>query len=167
MADNIRTGFLLLFSHQTVGTRAPFCIYSDEPASWHTFLAFSFARKPLQSDFTVPHMYWWFAYDVIKDMIMQITINFPQILIWSIRPYNMSLTKFEVIWANENRVTGKKMLEIFYYGIWENGLVGFLLPISYKCIEIFKTLNSRNFCIYWCINMILAEIFQNEVIYIV
>ena len=29
------------------------------------------------------------------------------------------------------------------------------------CIEIFKTLNNRNFYIYWCINLKLAEIFQN------
>ena len=33
-----------------------------------------------------PVLYWWFAYDVIKNMIMQIMINLPQILIWPIRP---------------------------------------------------------------------------------
>ena len=33
--------------------------------------------------------YWWFAYDVIKNMM----INLPQILV---------ITKFEVIWINEN-----------------------------------------------------------------
>ena len=38
---------------------------------------------------------------------------------------------------------------------------------QYKCIEIFKTLNSRNFCIHWCIDLKLAEIFQNGVIYVV
>ena len=37
----------------------------------------------------------------------------------------------------------------------------------YKCMEVFKTLNSHNFCIFWCIYLKLAEIFQNEVIYIV
>ena len=36
-----------------------------------------------------------------------------------------------------------------------------------KCMEIFKNLNSRNVCIYWCINLKLAEIFKNGVIYIV
>ena len=30
--------------------------------------------------------YWWFAYDVIKNMIMQIMIDLSQILIWPIRP---------------------------------------------------------------------------------
>ena len=30
-----------------------------------------------------------------------------------------------------------------------------------------KNLNSRNFCIYWCINLKLAEIFKYRVIYIV
>ena len=35
--------------------------------------------------------YWWFAYDVIKNMTMPIMINFSQILIWPVRPYNVSL----------------------------------------------------------------------------
>ena len=30
-------------------------------------------------------------------------------------------------------------------------------------MEIFKTLNNHNFCIYWCINLKLAEIYQNGV----
>ena len=30
--------------------------------------------------------YWWFAYDVIKNMIMQVMIDLSQILIWPIRP---------------------------------------------------------------------------------
>ena len=57
MVDNIRTGFLLLFSRQTVGYRAPFCICFHEPAPLHTNLAFSSAGKPLQLDFAAPHMY--------------------------------------------------------------------------------------------------------------
>ena len=49
---------------------------------------------------------------------------------------------------------------------------GVLLPTTiwlpqYERMEIFKTLNSRNFCIYWCIDLKLAEIFQYGVIYIV
>ena len=36
-------------------------------------------------------LYRWFTYDVIKNMIMQIKINLPQILICLIRPYNVSL----------------------------------------------------------------------------
>ena len=35
------------------------------------------------------------------------------------------------------------------------------------CMEILKTLNSRNFCIYWCIDLKLAGIFLNGVVYIV
>ena len=45
--------------------------------------------------------------------------------------------------------------------IWENGLA------QYKCMEIFKTLNSRNFCVYWCVNLKLAEISKNRIICIV
>ena len=37
---------------------------------------------------------------------------------------------------------------------------------QYKCMDIFKTLNSRNFCIYWHIDRKHAEMFQNGVIYI-
>ena len=33
----------------------------------------------------------WFAYNVIKSMIMQIMTNLPQILVWPIRPQNVSL----------------------------------------------------------------------------
>ena len=33
----------------------------------------------------------WFAYDVIKNMIMQTMINLVQILIWTTRLYNASL----------------------------------------------------------------------------
>ena len=80
-------------------------------------------------------------------------------------------TKFEVIWTNENKVTGKRSWRIFYYVIWEMGWGAFSFPPTrlpqYKCMEIFKTLNSRNFCIYWCIDLKLAYIFQNGVVYIV
>ena len=36
-------------------------------------------------------VYWWLAYDVIKNMIMKIMINLLQILIWPTRPYNVFL----------------------------------------------------------------------------
>ena len=39
-------------------------------------------------------------------------------------------TKFEVIWINENRVMGQRSSRIFCYVIWENGLVGILLPTN-------------------------------------
>ena len=44
--------------------------------------------------------------------------------------YKTTTTKFEVIWTNENRVMGKRSWRIFYYVIWENGLVGVLLPTN-------------------------------------
>ena len=40
---------------------------------------------------------------------------------------------------------------------------------GYRNINVWgfiKTLNSHNFCIYWCIDLKLAEMFQNGVIYI-
>ena len=46
--------------------------------------------------------YWWFAYDVIKNIM----INLPQILV---------ITKFEVIWINENRFVGQRSWTFFYY----------------------------------------------------
>ena len=40
-------------------------------------------------------------------------------------------TKFELIWINENRVTGQRSWRIFYNVVWENnGLVGTLLPTN-------------------------------------
>ena len=38
-----------------------------------------------------PILYWRSAYDVIKNLIKQIIINLPQILIWPIRPCSLSL----------------------------------------------------------------------------
>ena len=35
---------------------------------------------------------------------------------------------------------------------------------QYKCMKIFKTLNSCNFYVHWCMDLKLAEIFQNGVI---
>ena len=66
-------------------------------------------------------------YDVIKSMIMQIKINLPKILIWPIRPYNVSLYQI-VAWVNENNVKGQKSWRIFYYVIWKNGLLSILSP---------------------------------------
>ena len=55
--------------------------------------------------------------------------------------------------------------------IWENGLVGILLPnfmtATIECMEIIQILNSFISCILWCIDLKLAETFQNGVIYIV
>ena len=39
-------------------------------------------------------------------------------------------TKSEVIWTTENRVMSLRSWRIFYYVIWENGLVGILLPTN-------------------------------------
>ena len=55
-------------------------------------------------------------------------INFPKILKWPQRPYNVYLyTKFEVVWVDENRGMGQRSWRIFYHVIWENGLLGILL----------------------------------------
>ena len=60
---------------------------------------------------------------------------------------------------------GKRSWRTFYYVIWENRLGAFSCATTwlpqYKCVEIFKTLNNRNFCIYWCIDLKLVEILQN------
>ena len=65
----------------------------------------------------------------------------------------------------------KKVVKIFHLVLWENGLVGFFcLPswlLLYRCMEMFPTLNSCNFCIDWYINLKLAETFQSGVICIV
>ena len=53
--------------------------------------------------------YWWFAYDVIKNMIMQIMINLPKILIWPIRPYNVSL--YQILTYLDQQSYGPKKFE--------------------------------------------------------
>ena len=40
---------------------------------------------------------------------------------------HVSITKFEAIRTNENRFMGHRSWRIFFYFIWENGLVGILL----------------------------------------
>ena len=57
-----------------------------------------------------------------------------------------------------------------YMGKWAGGVI---LPTNMAAcaiyiMEIFKTLNSRKFCIYWCIDLKVkrAETFKNGVIYI-
>ena len=43
---------------------------------------------------------------------------------------------------------------------WAGGvLLSTIMAPQYKCMEIFKNLN---FCIYWCIGLKLAEIFQTS-----
>ena len=73
---------------------------------------------------------WWFAYDVIKNMTMPIMISFtPNFHITSKTIQHVS-TKFKVTSANQNRVMGQIIWRIFYYVIWENGLVDILLPTN-------------------------------------
>ena len=95
--------------------------------------------------------YWQFVYDVIKNMILQIMIDL--------------FLNFGMVYKTTKRVSvpnlksfRPKKTEVSYPQTW--------LP-QYKCMEIFKTLNSHNFCIFWCIYLKLAEIFQNEVIHCV
>ena len=49
------------------------------------------ATNGYQSDSALVLSFFWFAYDVIKSMIMQFVINVPQILIWPRTPYKLSL----------------------------------------------------------------------------
>ena len=73
----------------------------------------------------------------------------------------ISVPNLKSFGPTKTQLRAKKWI-IFYYVIWGNGLGEFSCPPSwlpqYKCIEIFQTLN--NFCIYWCIDLKLAEIFQ-------
>ena len=91
--------------------------------------------------YKVRFVYWWFAYEVIKNMILQIMINLPRF--WKgLLDYTTCLcTKFEVVWINENRVMGQRSWTIFYYVIWENKLLAFFFLLTwlpqYKYFEIF------------------------------
>ena len=75
---------------------------------------------------------WWFAYDVIKIVTMQIITNLLQIFILNIRLYNVSLcAKFKSIWTNENRVIGQRIWRIYVNCvIWKNALAGIVLPTN-------------------------------------
>ena len=53
---------------------------------------------------------WWFAHDVIKNMIMQIMFNLLRILIW---PISSISTKFEVIWTKTKTGLWAKEVEQF------------------------------------------------------
>ena len=76
----------------------------------------------------------------------------------------------ESIRTIENRVICQRNWKIFYYVIWENGLVSILLPTNMaaaiQMYEDFLNLNSRNSYIYWYIDLKLAETFQDRAIYI-
>ena len=63
-------------------------------------------------------MYWWFAYDVIKNMIMQITINLPQIFIWPIKAYNVSVSNLKLFGPMRTELWVKEVGEfpIMLYG---------------------------------------------------
>ena len=66
-------------------------------------------------------LYWWFSYDVIKNMIIQIIINVLQILVWAIRRYNVPLYE---IWSHLDQgrqsYGSKKLKDFLYFVIWEN-----------------------------------------------
>ena len=64
-----------------------------------------------QKDFTAER--WWFAYDVIRNMTMQIMTNLPQILLWPVRPYSASLYQFWTYWDQWKPSYGPKKLENF------------------------------------------------------
>ena len=77
-----------------------------------------------------PCIYWWFECGVIKNMILQIMIDLSQILVWSIRPQNVSLYQ---IWSHldqRKQSYKQKKLENFllcYIGKWAGGV---LLPTN-------------------------------------
>ena len=85
---------------------------------------------------------WWLAYDVIKNMTMQIMINLPQILLWPIRPYNVSLYQLWTYLDQRKQSYGPKKLENFllcYMGRWA-GKQSFAYQhwlLQYKRMEIF------------------------------
>ena len=79
-----------------------------------------------------------------KNMVMQILINFIQILVWPVRSsYRLSLYQFEVIWTYANVIWtyGPKKLQNFllcYMGKWTGGL-----PLNYEG-KFSETLNNCN-----------------------
>ena len=84
----------------------------------------------------------------------------------------VSVPNFKSFGPTKTELWAKEVLEFF---VRSYGKMGWGRSLAHHhgcrniniCMEIFKTLNSRNFSIYWCIDLKLAEIFQNGVIYIV
>ena len=56
---------------------------------------------------------WWFAYDVIKNMTMEVMINWPQILIWPVGPYHLSLYQMGSHLDQPKQSYGPKSLDKF------------------------------------------------------
>ena len=103
----------------------------------------------------------WFAYDVIKNMIVEIIINLLKILIWNIGSYSVSLYQIYSHLDKRKQTYRSQKLENFllcYMGKW---------LLQHKCMQIFRKLNSRNSCIYWYVDLKLTNTFQNGVIYFV
>ena len=81
------------------------------------------------------------------------------------------LPNLKLFGPTKARVLGQKSSIIFYV-MWENRLVGILLPTNmaatkiyiYIYMETFQTVNSCNTYIYLYIDLKLAQTFQNGVI---
>ena len=54
---------------------------------------------------------WWFTYDVIKNMMTQIMINFFQIIVWPVRPYNVSVPNLYLFRLLEKELSAKEVSE--------------------------------------------------------
>ena len=84
--------------------------------TWQSILlvnyVFSVTQWPMQPQKTLKLLiYWWFAYDVIKNMIIQITTNLLYILKWAIRSYKVSLYKIQSHLDQQKQSYGSKKLE--------------------------------------------------------
>ena len=64
-------------------------------------------------DFFQPQLYQWCVYDVIKNMVMQIRINLPEILIWPTRPYIVSLYQLSSYLDQRKQSYGPKKFDNF------------------------------------------------------
>ena len=83
----------------------------------------------------------------------------------------VSVSNLKAFGLTKTELRAKEVGELSMTSYGKMGWWAFSCPPTwlalYKCMEIFKTLDSRNFYIYLCINLKLAKIFQNGAIYIV
>ena len=104
-------------------------------------------------------------YGVIKNMIMQIMINLPQILIWPMRPQKVSVPNLKLFGSIKTELLAKEVGES---SIMLYGKMGWGHSVAYQhgCRNINVWRSSKLWTTLEFINLKLAEIFQNGVIYI-
>ena len=76
---------LTLFSHPDVTTAWMRMWNIGREIGVFTRNVLSISRRKIL-DKNCPSFHWWLAYDVLKSLIMQIMIDFPQILVSPVRP---------------------------------------------------------------------------------